>query len=513
MMIDIDCLTNQIHADIEGVAETGFPLDVFPDEIQRIVYELVTYENFNLEYTASVILSVFATALGNTHRVNIKGKWVASCGIYMMLVGRPGLGKTPPLNYLYSPVREFDQQILDKTRQEYEQYKQLQAGKKEEGSPEQMEKPRLAQTVISDFTQEAMLSVHYDNPRGVALVVDEIVALFNSVKRYNSKSNLIQDLLSAYSGNQLKAVRKTEDFPITIPIPCINIIGGIQTGLLYEVMTKEYISNGLIDRFLFVYPKNSKIPEWQLGIDKKQRPDTMARWTSIIRKVIDLPLSINEENGSINPKELEFSEEAKTYFFTWNNDIIKTVNGIEDDNEVESRTMKLNGNAARLSLILQVMRWSVGECQLDSIDIESVKGAIRLIDYYEDSYKRIQVVADSGCIKGKPENFMTQLNDTFTSKDAEIVGESMGISRRTVYNLLDKLCNSQPPFLIRLKQGLYQKTVKSCTTAQCTTALSEVDGSIETSSLSKVQSAEVQSASDAQEEGKEDKKEEGGTDE
>jgi hypothetical protein len=89
----------------------------------------------------------------------------------------------------------------------------------------------------------------------------------------------------------------------------------------------------------------------------------------------------------------------------------------------------------------------------------------------------------------------------------------MGISRRTVYNLLDKLCNSQPPFLIRLKQGLYQKTVKSCTTAQCTTALSEVDGSIETCSLSKVQSAEVQSASDAQEEGKEDKKEEGGTDE
>jgi hypothetical protein len=310
--------------------------------------------------------------------------------------------------------------------------------------------------------------------------------------------------LSAYSGNQLKAVRKTEDFPITIPIPCINIIGGIQTGLLYEVMTKEYISNGLIDRFLFIYPKNSKIPEWQLGIDKKQRPDTMARWTSIIRKVIDLPLSINEENGSINPKELEFSEEAKTYFFTWNNDIIKTVNGIEDDNEVESRTMKLNGNAARLSLILQVMRWSVGECQLDSIDIESVKGAIRLIDYYEDSYKRIQVVADSGCIKGKPENFMTQLNDTFTSKDAETVGESMGISRRTVYNLLDKLCNSQPPFLIRLKQGLYQKIVKSCTTAQCTTAQSEVGKSIDTSDQAKVQSAEVQSASDAQKGGEDE---------
>lgn len=129
-MIDIDRLTNQIHADIEGVAETGFPLDVFPNEIQRIVYELVTYENFNLEYTASVVLSVFATALGNTHRVNIKGKWVTSCALYMMLVGRPGLGKTPPLNYLYSPLRDFDQQMLDKARYEYEQYKQLTVGKR-----------------------------------------------------------------------------------------------------------------------------------------------------------------------------------------------------------------------------------------------------------------------------------------------------------------------------------------------------------------------------------------------
>ena len=146
----------------------------------------------------------------------------------------------------------------------------------------------------------------------------------------------------------------------------------------------------------------------------------------------------------------------------------------------------------------------MGECQLDSIDIESVKGAIRLIDYYEDSYKRIQVVADSGCIKGKPENFMTQLNDTFTSKDAETVGESMGISRRTVYNLLDKVCNSQPPFLIRLKQSLYQKTVKSCTNAQCTTAQLEVGKTIDTSDQAKVQSAEVQSASDAQKGGEDE---------
>ena len=117
------------------------------------------------------------------------------------------------------------------------------------------------QTVISDFTQEAMLSIHYDNPRGIVLLVDEVVSLFNSVKRYSTKSNLIEDLLSAYSGQQLKAVRKSEVFPICIPHPCINLIGGIQTNLLDEIFRKEYVANGLTDRFLFVFPKNKKIPK------------------------------------------------------------------------------------------------------------------------------------------------------------------------------------------------------------------------------------------------------------
>lgn len=89
---------------MEGVAETGFPMDVFPERIQKIIYDLVTYENYNMEYTASIILSAYATAIGNTYHVKIKGNWVSSCALFMILVGRPGLGKTPPLGFLYQPI-------------------------------------------------------------------------------------------------------------------------------------------------------------------------------------------------------------------------------------------------------------------------------------------------------------------------------------------------------------------------------------------------------------------------
>ena len=498
-MIDIDNLTNQIHAEVEGVLETGFPLEVYPEAIQKIVYELVIYENFNLEYTASIILSAFATALGNTYRVNIKGKWIASCTIYMMLVGRAGLGKTPPLNFLYKPIRNNDQLMLKKARQEYESYKQM-IGKKENNTSEEVEKPHVVQTIISDFTQEAMLSVHYDNPRGITLVVDEIIALFNSAKRYTSKSNLIQDLLSAYSGNPLKAVRKSEALPLYTPIPCINIIGSIQTGLLHEVMTKEYVSNGLMDRFLFVYPKNKKIPEWQLGVDKNLCPDTMGEWDAIIRKVIDIPTPINEDGITVEPKVLELTEDAMRYFYSWNNSIVDKVNAIEDDNEVESRSMKLNGNAARLALILQTMRWATGESRLDSIDLISIKGAIRLIDYFEESYQRVKASLPAESFSRSGDDWLALVGDTFTSAEAESAGMRLGLSRRTIYGSLKRLSESSHPTIKREKQGLYSKIVKDCTTAQCTSALMDSDTSAYDSE-EKVQNAEVQSAIDAQKEG------------
>lgn len=96
-------LTNMLRSEVERIPETGLPLEVFPARIQELVLNLARYENFNVEYTASILLSAVATAIGNSYRIRIKGEWKTSPSIYMMLVGRPGLGKTPPLGFLYRP--------------------------------------------------------------------------------------------------------------------------------------------------------------------------------------------------------------------------------------------------------------------------------------------------------------------------------------------------------------------------------------------------------------------------
>lgn len=73
-MFDNLHLTNMLRSEVEHIPETGFPLDVFPDKIQDVILNLAQYENFNVEYTASIILSAVATAVGNSLQILHQGR-------------------------------------------------------------------------------------------------------------------------------------------------------------------------------------------------------------------------------------------------------------------------------------------------------------------------------------------------------------------------------------------------------------------------------------------------------
>ena len=470
-------LTNMLRSEVERIPETGLPLEVFPARIQELVLNLARYENFNVEYTASILLSAVATAIGNSYRIRIKGEWKTSPSIYMMLVGRPGLGKTPPLGFLYRPIREYDDRMYEKYNEEWNAYEKALAssGNRRGGAAEEctlLRKPQLVTTVISDFTPEAMMSIHQHNPRGIALVVDEIRALFNSVK-----------LLTAYSGQPLKVIRKSEARPILIKNPCINIIGSVQTNLLPEIFRAEYMANGLLDRFLFVYPKDRRISGWKRDDGTIARPDLVGQWQEVLDRIVNLPYPA----GVV----LNMADDAEAYFYNWYNGIIEEVNAIEDDAEVESRKMKLNGNAARLSLVFQVLKWATDGGGMQCVDLESVQAAIRMIGYYEETYLRIQELIVANNIGESKEAWLSLLGNTFTAGDAIVVGKRVELSRRSVYYALKQLCCQPNPLLEKIDHGTYRKLCPSKPAAPCTIAL--LDG--ETGGAG-YQSAKVQCAND-----------------
>lgn len=76
--------------------------------MQQMILDLARTENYSIEFTVTSLISAMAAAVGNSCYIRIKGNWITSPILYVILVGRPGVGKTPPLNFAYKPLHDID---------------------------------------------------------------------------------------------------------------------------------------------------------------------------------------------------------------------------------------------------------------------------------------------------------------------------------------------------------------------------------------------------------------------
>ncbi len=291
----LDIIT-AVKRDVQHVDESGFPLEVFPTKMQEILLDWMSGNGYKLDYAACAMLSAVSAAMGNTYRIRLIGDWHLNAALYMVFVGRPGMGKTPPLNAALVPLKALDEARLEeytKVKEEHDKAKAEQKGKKGDAEEtDASDEPKLIKTVLSDFTPEKLIQAHADNLRGVLIHGDEIMGVFNSANRYNN-SQLIEQFLTAWSGGALDVTRVSNPMPIHIKQPFIGIIGTIQTARMPELLKKGYIENGLIDRILFVMPKSQQMKRWSVDDFFKSKDNgglsaASQRWEKIMEKVIAL---------------------------------------------------------------------------------------------------------------------------------------------------------------------------------------------------------------------------------
>ena len=455
--MDATNLCNALRMEFEGVLEQKIPLDAFPAKIQDMILVLSRQENYSIEYMMASLLVAVSTAIGNAVNIRIRGGWVSNSALYMILVGRPGMGKTPPLDFVFRPIRKHDAKAIKQFKLEMEQYNNLierNKGKKENTTP-LPDKPVLRRTIISDFTPEALMRALDDNQRGIVVYVDEIMGMFNAVNQY-SRGQLIEQLLTAFSGKPLDISRCSMPVPIHIEYPFINIVGTMQTTRIHELIEKGYKENGLLDRIIFVYPSSQEISDWQLDEDSSFATfeKYSAMWESIIDRVVSLPFAKNESGGNTQ-NILDFSSEAKAYFTNWRNNAIRAVNQIQDDELVDSRVIKAPMITARLALILQILRWACGVVHKDFVDIDSTKSAIALSEYFESCYADIQKYILNERIEPQKKELLDCLSVIFTTSDAIQAGKEVGLSERSVmYSLVNLATNK---IIKKVKRGEYEK--------------------------------------------------------
>lgn len=183
-----------------------FPLGIFPAPVRYIVESLQKYEHYQVDFTAVSFFTAFAAAMGNTWSARFMTGWVSRPILYVVLVGPPSCGKTPPLRQAVAPLLNLDEdsdRIYAQEIRQYRKWEKLTAKqRKQQSLPEEMELPQRKCHVVVNSTIEALVSALRDNPRGVLIYNDEIDSLLSNFNRYNGSDESY--FLSLFSGTPLQ---------------------------------------------------------------------------------------------------------------------------------------------------------------------------------------------------------------------------------------------------------------------------------------------------------------------
>ncbi len=430
----------------------SFPLEIFPKAIRDIIETLEEYENYNVDFTAASFLTVFAAAMGNTWSVRFMTGWVSRPIIYMVLVGSPSCGKTPPLQQAVAPLLKLDGEydmIYCKEMETYRRWERMSAKQREKHSlPEEMKMPQRKCHVVVDSTVEALIGALRDNPRGVLIYKDEIDSLLSNFNRYNGSDEGY--FLSLFSGTPFKYSRKSNNEHIFLANPYCSIIGSTQPGRLDEQFGGKRMMNGFSSRFLKVYPEIDKMPSWN---DTAMPDGVLEEWGRIIRKVVTVTPSTDQE-GKATSIELLFSQEAKLRVIQWKDEVNNKAYAETDSDAVRALCGKLETYLVRFCLVIQIMHCICGESGMDKIEPGTAELAIRLTEYFRNMESRIAPEIETGILDNRFTELLGNLRDSFTTSEAVREALQLGISESSVKRFLR---DGGRGFVKKKSHGCYRK--------------------------------------------------------
>lgn len=413
-LVKPEVFTNHVESLSKEFNNNEFPYHVFPKAIQEIVEETNRCLKYPIPFTSSAMIYACSVAIGVTHKVQLLNGWNEFAVVYLAIVASPGANKSHPLSFAIKPLLDRDTKtfacyVID--RQEYDRIQNLNKNDKALEAVEEMEIPRWKKLIVSDVTQEGLISILSYNKRGVGLYMDELAAWVNNFNRY-SKGSEEEFWLSNWSGKTYCKERLTS-VPIFLTAPFVSVAGTIQSGVLKEFAKGNRSENGFMDRVLFVMPDNLKKEYWS---EVEISSYAIENWSKIINNLLSLECQFDENNNPISTI-VKFSPDAKDHFFEWQK-LIADESNMSSNQSVKGILSKIETQAIRFSLILHLMKFACGAPKEFQIQIDSVKGAIELAEYFKKmAYKVTSFVKNDplatlstvkrNLYKALPENFMT----------------------------------------------------------------------------------------------------------
>ncbi len=437
--------------EVQLVNENAFPANAFPLLFKDLIMDLNKSLNFPIEYTGTAILTAIATTIGTSVKVRVKNNWFEYASIFSCLIGNAGANKTHPINTIFSPIKAIDgnnHEMFANLYSEWSKYQNLSKKDKQEAS--EILEPILTKSILTNFTPEVLYKRLSENLRGCTVVSDEMTTFFEGMNNY-SKGDQIGVYLSIWSNQSTTIDRIGNPIPLFIQNPFLSIIGGLQPRMLGSAFPIQKLNNGFFQRFLYAFPESiSKQPINDNELDYA----IFDRYRSYINDYYS-NVSVQKIDGNIDSKILNWSAEAKEFFYQWQRENCEKVN--EYQNNIKGEIIsKFDNHFIRLSLILQIME----DPQSDEIQINAVQGAKELCNYFMNcSFKVLSLIQDPkdylGTLAENKKKFYFVLKETFTTAEAIEIGKGFDLQERRVKEFIKDPC-----LFKNIRHGHYEKIIK-----------------------------------------------------
>ena len=195
-----------------------------------------------------------------------------------------------------------------------------------------------------------------------------------------------QNTLSMWSGVPMKVDRKSEpDDSLIVTNPFVSIIGCIPPAKLAVLDAGNDGEDGFVHRILFSFPRPVRGRTWSWeGIG----PEVLELWQRPDRALYGLEMD-RDEHGKPTPRILELSADARPIWEAWYNDHQAEQLSPDFPDWLVGPWSKLVAYAARLGLVVHLLRVACGETLADEVDAGSLERAFRMIAYFKSHARAV----------------------------------------------------------------------------------------------------------------------------
>ena len=280
-----------------------FDYELLPDRLRPWVKDIAERMQCPPDFVAASAMAAMAAVIGRKVGVRPQAKtdWTVVCNLWALVVGRPGVLKSPSQEAGLSPLKRLIASANERYNQDLEIHKTEAIGAKlrKEAAEKKARKvlqkdptadiktvlavgedpasPVLKRYQANDSTPASLGELLRQNPNGLLVFRDEVVSLLKSLDREGQEEGR-GFYLTAWNGDSPYTFdRIGRGLNLHIPALCISLLGGTQPGRLSEYIHQAVkggsADDGLIQRFgLLIWPDLNGT--WK-NVDR--HPDTAAK--------------------------------------------------------------------------------------------------------------------------------------------------------------------------------------------------------------------------------------------